>query len=133
MLLYPLLLDSPYAYATDPIFQQTTFPSELHSLLSLYLHKASGYSQLEQQGRRIIDIFYHYVAVEAPEVMEAWLYNNEAQSLGEWFFSEGIAGFFQFVFRNKKDYTIFLTNFLREGIPYLLLAGVSALKKNGPP
>ena len=70
MLLYPLILDSPFAYTPDPLFQQTTFPPELHPLLSLYLHKSSGYTHLEKQGRRIIDIFYHYLAVEAPWVFE---------------------------------------------------------------
>ena len=50
--------------------------------------------------------------MEAPELIEDWLDRNEAQSLGEWFFSECIAGFFQLIYKEKKDYTIFLTNFL---------------------
>jgi hypothetical protein len=37
------------------------------------------------------------------------------------------------IFRSKEDFTVFMTNFLREGIAYVLLAGVSALKKIGPP
>ena len=53
--------------------------------------------------------------------------------MGEWFFSECIAGFFQMVFKDKKEYTIFLTNFLREGIAYLFLSAVAAIKKKGPP
>jgi|JI6StandDraft_1071083.scaffolds.fasta_scaffold257358_2 hypothetical protein len=65
MLLYPLVLDSTFIYAVDPIFSQTTFPSELHPLLSLYFHKASGYSQLESQGRRIVDIFYFFLLNES--------------------------------------------------------------------
>ena len=73
MLLYPLVVDSSFHYAPDTLFQQTTLPSELHSLLSLYLHKLSGYGQLEKQSRRVIDVFYHFVSVEAPEVFEEWL------------------------------------------------------------
>ena len=133
MLLFPLVIDSPFSYLPDPVFQQTTFPSELHPLLSLYLHKASGYAQLEKQSRRVIDIFYHFLSIEYPEVLEEWLQRGENQSIGEWFFSECIAGFFQLIFKDKKEYTVFLTNFLMEGIAYLFMAAVSALKKGGAP
>jgi hypothetical protein len=73
MLLYPLVLDSPFAYTADPLFLQTSFPPELHPLLSLYLHKSSGYAQIERYGRRMVDIFYHFIVVEAPGVLEEWL------------------------------------------------------------
>ena len=58
---------------------------------------------------------------------------GRSQSLGEWFYGECIVGFFQLLFREKEDYTYFLTAFLREGVSYLLQAGVSALKKSSPP
>ena len=62
MLLYPLVIDSPCSYPIDALMQQTTLPAELHSLLSLYLHRESDYSNLEGQGRRVIDLFYMYLS-----------------------------------------------------------------------
>jgi len=58
---------------------------------------------------------------------------GKGQSLGEWFYAECIVGFFQLLFRSKEDYTYFVTAFLREGISYLFLAAVSALKNCSPP
>ena len=63
MLLYPLVIDSPFCYSPDPLFNQTELPSELHPLLSLYLHRSSDYRQIERQGRRLVDLFYHFVTL----------------------------------------------------------------------
>jgi hypothetical protein len=56
------------------------------------------------------------------------LKREEKQSLGEWFFSECIAGFFQMIYKDKKDFTIFLTNFLQFGIAYIFIASIAAIK-----
>lgn len=133
MLLYPLVVDSHCKYPADAIFQQTTYPTELHPLLSLYLHKASAHSAIERRSRKIIDIFYLFLAAEAPTSLDTWLETENRQSLGEWFFSECLAGFCQLLFPNKKDYTVFLGNFLQFGLAYLFLAAASALKHEGPP
>lgn len=65
--------------------------------------------------------------------MEEWLARKESQSLGEWFFTECIAGLFQLIYRGRRDYTAFLTHFLKEGIPYLFLAAERALQRREPP
>jgi hypothetical protein len=73
MLLYPLLLDSRLDYAADPILKSTSLPVELHSLLTLHLHRATAFLQLEPRSRKLIDIFYGVVGAEAPELFEEWL------------------------------------------------------------
>lgn len=65
MILYPLVLDSQYSCPPDPIFQYTSYPEELHCLLTLYLHRCTGYSSLERRSRKIIDVFYRYINEEA--------------------------------------------------------------------
>lgn len=82
MLLYPLILDCNFSYIGDPIFNQTTFPPEVHPLLSLYFHKDSDYDLLESEGRRVLDLFYCFLINESPELMQGWLLKKEKQSLG---------------------------------------------------
>lgn len=45
--------------------------------------------------------------------MEDWINRQELHSLGEWFFNECVAGFFQLIYKEKNDFTVFLTHFLR--------------------
>ena len=37
------------------------------------------------------------------------------------------------VYKEKKDFTIFLTNFLRSGIAYIFMAAIAAIKQERPP
>jgi hypothetical protein len=73
MILYPLVLDCTITSQPDSLFHFTSFPEELHPLLTLYLYKCTSYISLDRNSRKIIDLFYRYVNDEAREVYDAWL------------------------------------------------------------
>jgi hypothetical protein len=61
MILYPLVLDCAITTQPNAIFQYTSFPDELHSMLTLFLHKCTAYTSLDRNSRKIIDLFYRFI------------------------------------------------------------------------
>jgi hypothetical protein len=101
MILYPLVLDCKVELIPSPFVQASTLPTELHPIISLYLLKGTQQASYERQSRRIIDIFYFFLASEDPGAYQQWLERGEGKSLGEWFYTEGLLGFFQSVYSKE--------------------------------
>jgi hypothetical protein len=66
MIIYPLVLDCRVEYAVSPLIQATSLPAEIHPIISLFLIRGTQQPSYERHSRKIIDIFYFFLASEDP-------------------------------------------------------------------